>query len=140
MSILKTLQDGKLPPFDQLPLDRLPPAIKGKVCSIAKLIDQATLLLNAKQTFPEGIFVDSFLNSSDANKDSQDEELRKILDDLFKPLFPKENDDFDTHLKKLKARPELIFEILKIVYEESPECGQRIFNRLNEGLTQSSKE
>lgn len=119
MSPLKFLQEQKLPPFDQLPLDCLPPAIKGKVCFIATLIDQATLLLKAKQTFPEKFSVDSFLNDSSAHEDSQDK-LSKILHELFKPLFYIENDDFDTYLKKLKARPKLIFEILKIGYEESP--------------------
>ena len=49
MSILKPLQEGELPPFDQLPLDSLPHAITGKVCFIAKLIDQATLLLKAQE-------------------------------------------------------------------------------------------
>lgn len=51
MSILKSLLERKLPPFDQLPLEDSPPAIKEKVCFIAKLIDQARLLVKTKQTF-----------------------------------------------------------------------------------------
>lgn len=54
MPIIDILE-AKLPPFDKISIDRLPLVIKEKVYLIGKLIDEAIILLKAKETFPTEI-------------------------------------------------------------------------------------